>query len=241
MSFDARFSGRATAYAASRPDYGTDALDFILAKLTFPVVAADLGAGTGISSRLLAARGAHVIAVEPNAAMRGKAAPHERVRFVDATGERTGLPDESVDLVTMFQAFHWFEPESAVAEIRRILRPKGRACVVLNERDERDAPARDFGDLVRRYAVDDTEERRAASLQTFRRLGGAIEEREFPNAHVLDRAGLHTRIKSSSYLPHAGDASQAMHREADALFDRHAAGGSIRLALRTIVVRADLH
>lgn len=241
MSFTSRFSERAGAYAASRPDYGADAVEFIVAKLAWPLTVADLGAGTGISSRLLAARGADVIAVEPNAAMRAKARPHERVRFIDGTGEHTGLPDASVDLVTMFQAFHWFEPAAAIAEVQRIVRPKGRAALVLNERDEREPAARAYGDLVRRFAVDDTEARRMASLQTFRRLGGTIEEREFLHGHAVDRAGLHARIDSSSYLPHDGEPAAALHAAADALFDRHAEDGLVRLALRTIVVRADLH
>ena len=87
------------------------------------VFAADLGAGTGISSRLLAERGAHVLAIEPNQAMREAAEPHPHVEWVAARRNATGLHEASVDLVTAFQAFHWFDHAEGAREIVRILRP----------------------------------------------------------------------------------------------------------------------
>lgn len=76
-----RFSDRADAYARFRPSYPASAIDAILAGLAPPATleAADVGAGTGIASRLLGDRGVRVAAVEPNAAMRAAAAPHPRV------------------------------------------------------------------------------------------------------------------------------------------------------------------
>lgn len=78
-----RFSDRAADYAKHRPSYPTPAIDAILEGFGEPpqLVAADIGAGTGISSRLLAERGVRVIAIEPNAAMREAASPHPLVEF----------------------------------------------------------------------------------------------------------------------------------------------------------------
>ena len=101
------------------------------------VVVADVGAGTGISSRMFAARGAAVIAIEPNAAMRAAAGEHPRVRWRDGTAERTGLADRSVDVVVACQAFHWFATPAAMSEFVRIARR--RAAILQYERDERDA------------------------------------------------------------------------------------------------------
>jgi ubiquinone/menaquinone biosynthesis C-methylase UbiE len=101
-----RFSDRATDYAKYRPSYPATAIDRILEGLNNPLVAADIGAGTGISSRLLAERGVRVLEIEPNADMRQAAAPHPLVKFYDSTAEKTGIADASIDLVTCFQSFH---------------------------------------------------------------------------------------------------------------------------------------
>ena len=77
-----RFDDRAADYVKYRPTYPAEAIDTILKGLGPPqrLLAVDIGAGTGISARLLADRGVHVIAVEPGEAMRGAAEPHDRVR-----------------------------------------------------------------------------------------------------------------------------------------------------------------
>src|SRR5262245_49009958 len=88
-----RFTQRADDYAVYRPTYPAAAIDAILDGLGAParLVAADVGAGTGIASRLLAERGVRVLAVEPNAAMRAVAAAHPRVEAHVGTAEATGL------------------------------------------------------------------------------------------------------------------------------------------------------
>jgi|HubBroStandDraft_1064217.scaffolds.fasta_scaffold07508_6 SAM-dependent methyltransferase len=235
-----RFTSRAEDYAAHRPAYGDDVIDFVLEGLGPRPRVADLGAGTGISSRLLAAHGAQVIAVEPNAAMRERAQPMAGVTFVDGTAESTTLPAASVDAATAFQAFHWFRVPEAVAEICRIVRPGGEAALVLNERDESDAFTAAFGDIVRRYALEDTERRRMESMDAFERLPGLAERRPFLNGQVLDRDGLFGRTRSASYLPREGPRAAALEYEVAELFAHYAAAGHLKLALVTWVVRVKL-
>src|SRR6478672_12882184 len=88
-----RFSDRASDYVKYRPTYPAEALSAILDGLGPPgeLVAADVGAGTGISARLLGDRGLHVIAVEPGEAMRRAAAPHPRVAWLAAKAQAIGL------------------------------------------------------------------------------------------------------------------------------------------------------
>ena len=83
MNPQQRFSDRAEDYAKYRPSYPSEAIDSILEGLEAPerLIAADIGAGTGISSRLFAARGVKVIAIEPNAAMREAEITHPLVEF----------------------------------------------------------------------------------------------------------------------------------------------------------------
>ena len=171
-----RFGDRAIDYASFRPGYPDRAIDELLAGLGSPaaLAVADVGAGTGISARAIAERGARVIAIEPNAAMREAAHPHARVSWQDGTGEVTHLEDASVDVVCACQAFHWFATAKAIEEFRRISRR--RAALLQNERDERDPFTRAFGDVVRAYATDDTEALRMAALETFS---------AFPNAGVI--------------------------------------------------------
>ena len=97
----ARFTGLANLYAQSRPAYPREAVDFVLATCHFGPgsVLVDVGCGTGISSRLFAARSLHVIGIEPNDEMRARAlAEHgPAVEYWDGRAESTGLPAASAD------------------------------------------------------------------------------------------------------------------------------------------------
>jgi SAM-dependent methyltransferase len=243
LSFTERFTERATAYATGRPSYPPEAIDAILTGLGDPasLSVADLGAGTGISSRAIAERGPRVLAIEPNAAMRANAAPDPRIEWIDGTAEATNLPAASVDVVAAFQAWHWVDHPAGVAEARRILRPGGRLAAVYNERDERDPFTAGWGDVVREFATEPTEKLRADALGAFAAIAPERTHRfEFGNTQRVDRAGMHKRVASTSYLPHEGPASDAKNRAFDALFDAHATGGFATIHLVTRVVRVDL-
>jgi SAM-dependent methyltransferase len=238
-----RFTEHAEAYVAARPSYPEEALDALFAGLGDPaaLTVVDLGAGTGISSRQLAARGANVIALEPNEAMRRAAEPAERVRWQAGTAEHTGLADGAAALVTAFQAFHWFDHPVALREMLRLLRPGGRAALVYNERDESDAFTAAYGTLVRRYATDETERRRADGRAGFEAFPAwkSVRVVESRNAQQLDRAGLHARARSTSYLPQEGALADELHAALDQLFDAHARDGAVTMRLKTIVSLGD--
>jgi SAM-dependent methyltransferase len=236
-----RFSDRASDYAAGRPSYPDAAFEALFEGADpLRLTAVDLGAGTGISSRLLAARVALVIAVEPNAAMREQAEPMANLRWSSGTAEETGLDTGSCDVVCAFQAFHWFNYHTALLEMVRILRPGGRAAIVYNERDETNAFTAEYGALVRRYATDETEKRRSDGRTEFESFSEWKDVRiaEIGNAQMLDRDRLHARARSTSYVPHEGDAAERLHREIDALFDEHAVDGNVEMLLKTIVTTA---
>lgn len=235
-----RFTDRAADYRRFRPSYPAAAIDAILEGLGEParLLAADIGAGTGISARLLAERGCRVLAVEPNAAMRAGADPHPRVEFRDGQAERTGLPDRSVDLVLAAQSFHWFKPGEALREFHRILRPGGRLAIMWNQRDDSDPFTSAYTDLITR-AADHTPEERWSLREDVVRDHGLFEpprELAFANAQALDLDGLIGRAASASYVPRSGPRQEELVRGLRAAFERfRGRDGRVRLVYRTVL------
>lgn len=237
-----RFTERADAYAVGRPSYPDAAIDVLFAGLGDPgaLAVADLGAGTGISSRAMAARGPLVFAVEPNAAMRENAAPDERVRWIAGAAEATTLPAGSVDVVTAFQAWHWVDHSAGVAEARRILRPHGRLAALYNDYDRSDPFTAGFAVIFRAFSTAQNDGRRGHGLTAFETIAPLRTQRlEFANPFEADRAGVHKHAESQSYLPRSGDAAQAMHARIDELVDAYESSGPLTLQFITTVVRID--
>ncbi|WP_018352353.1 class I SAM-dependent methyltransferase [Longispora albida] len=126
------FGPAADLYDRIRPSYPAEAATWLLGRS--PLRVADLGAGTGIFSRLLARLGHEVIAVEPDPAMRALIGPS--VTALAGTAEAIPLPDASVDAVVAAQAYHWFDPGRAHHEAARVLKDGGIFGPVWNLRDE---------------------------------------------------------------------------------------------------------
>jgi ubiquinone/menaquinone biosynthesis C-methylase UbiE len=137
----ADFTGLAVNYAKYRAGYApyvaTAILNYVGRDLG-KIDAADVGAGTGIWTRTLAARGLHsIVAVEPNDDMREQGIQTSKgsgIRWHKASAEATGLPDCSVDLVSMASSLHWADFHKTCEEFHRILRPSGVFCAVWNPR-----------------------------------------------------------------------------------------------------------
>ncbi len=129
------FGPAADSYDRLRPTYPPEAVRWALGDT--PVRVVDVGAGTGILSRVLMGLGHEVIPVEPDAAMRARlAAASPLLEPLEGTAERIPLPEASVDAVVAGQAYHWFDPEPAHAEVARVLRAGGVFAPVWNRRDE---------------------------------------------------------------------------------------------------------
>lgn len=238
-----RFSDRVQTYVRARPGYPPEVVDALRERtgLGPGTVVADVGAGTGIFTRLLEATGAHVHAVEPNeamlAALIASLAPGSQVRTHRRPAEATNLASASVDLVTAAQAFHWFDRDGAGREFRRILRPGGAVAIVWNGRVTTTPFTTGYDALLRRWAtdlgqVDHRQIPREAIVEFFG--GGPVERLELENHQVLDREGMRDRLLSSSYAPAAGHPDHGpMLADLDRLVDAHAVDGHVRLEYRT--------
>lgn len=240
-----RFSSRVADYVRYRPDYPPALLDWLHHDIGVPTetLVADIGAGTGISTRLFLASGHPVIAVEPNAAMRAAAEQwltpdYLRLKLVDGTAEATTLADDSVGLVAAAQAFHWFDTAAVRREWSRILHPGGMALVFWNSRLLDASPfligyeqlllefGTDYTQVAERYQDDDA--MRAWFGAGLRGLAS------FPNVQRMDLDGLRGRLLSSSYAPQAGHPRHAPMLEAlQQLFDAHAVDGQVAFEYQT--------
>ena len=218
-----RFSDRAANYANYRPSYPTEAIDQLLLELGEPsqLIAADIGAGTGISSRLLANWGVNVWAIEPNSAMSAAAEAHPNVKYRQASAERTGLPNQSVDLVTCFQSFHWFEPDTTLAEFHRILRSSGRLALVWNNRDLNDLLTQEVGEIMRKASDKHPALDRPEFFPENPNFIN-VQEFRFLSQQALDQAGLIGNAKSRSYVPQAGAAYEQLLVDLKDLYERWA-------------------
>ncbi|MGE5291812.1 MAG: class I SAM-dependent methyltransferase [Micromonosporaceae bacterium] len=129
MSVTAVFGAVAGTYAAARPGYPPEvysSIERLSARRLEGAVVADVGAGTGISARQMRDRGAHVVAVEPSGGMLAElVAASPGVRVVRGDGNALPLRDKCADFVTYAQAWHWADPDRAVSEFLRVLRPGG--------------------------------------------------------------------------------------------------------------------
>jgi len=148
------FGQDASAYERGRPQYPAAALDWLFGELGLDGNSRvlDLAAGTGKLTRGLVGRAGKVVAVEPLDAMRAQL---ERVlpevEAISGVAEAIPLPDASVAAVFSGEAFHWFDVDPTLDEIRRVLAPGGGLAVLWNVA-QWDAPwAPEVGEAIVRH------------------------------------------------------------------------------------------
>ncbi|NOV01046.1 class I SAM-dependent methyltransferase [Paenibacillus planticolens] len=238
MDSKERFSNRVDTYVKYRPSYPKEAIDYLYEVIGLHPQAeiADIGAGTGVFSKLLLARGSHVTALEPNKEMREAAAKMlgEESRFSIGSGsaEVTGLPDHSVDAIVCAQSFHWFDRSAAQAEFRRILKPGGKVVLIWNARLTRGSLfLEEYEQLLRTFSTDYKEVNHQnispdILLSFFK--PGTMQEARFTNGQVFDYEGLSGRLHSSSYCPVPGDPRyEPMMAELRNVFERNEQDGNV--------------
>jgi SAM-dependent methyltransferase len=209
------FDAEALTYDRTRPSYPPDAVAWLVEHLRIGpgrrVV--DLAAGTGKLTTLLAPLGAQLLAVEPVAGMRQilRAAVPD-VPTLAATAEELPFADGSLDAVTAAQAFHWFDAERALPEIRRVLRPGGRLGLLWNARDRSvDWVDRIWGvmDRVEKHAPWRDHEQWSEHDLPFDRWFGTVHRAEFRQEQLLTPEDVVGRFKGVSHVAVLPPAEQA--------------------------------
>jgi len=206
-----RFSDRVENYIKYRPGYPKEMMNFLVENkaLLDEDIVADIGSGTGISTKLFLENGNLVYGIEPNDAMRNAAenllVNFPNFRSINATAERTGLPVESVDLIVAGQAFHWFDVAKTKEEWLRILKPGGRVALIWNERLEDATPFLNAYELLLRKYGTDYQEINHKNIDS-KIIAGFFKPatcnlQVFANSQHFDLEGLKGRLLSSSYTP----------------------------------------
>jgi SAM-dependent methyltransferase len=209
------FGGFADRYDQWRPEYPPEALAWMVApaahhnsRASAPLRVVDLASGTGRLAAVALGLGHDVLAVEPDDDMRAVAERVAPGRTLRGTAEDIPLDDGWADAVVVGQAYHWFEPDRALPEIARVLRPGGVLGLVWNIRDDSEAWVAELSAFA--GGVDRSSHRpRTVDLGS---LYSPVEQAEFRHAQQLDADGLVGLVSSWSYI--------ALRADRDAMLDR---------------------
>ena len=197
------FGRAADVYERARPTYPLEAARWLVPDGATTVL--DLGAGTGKFTRSLVELGLDVIAVEPDERMRATlASALPGVTALAGTAEHLPVADASVDGITVAQAWHWVDPDLAVPEAARALRPGGTLGLIWNLRDERVDWVRELGTAMHRSEAERFTQGAIAIADPF----GETEYFEVEWSRETDLDGVLELVASRSYFITADDAGK---------------------------------
>jgi SAM-dependent methyltransferase len=161
----------------------------------------DVGAGTGKLTRDLVPTGARVVAVEPLAEMLEQlAAAVPEADALLGSAEALPLEDGSADAVAAASAFHWFDPDRALPEIHRVLKPGGALATVGNGRDLSDPLQKKIQEIVGPYVPEPGALRGWVAVLEASPLFGPVERFEATHEQRFDADGLAERMATVSYI-----------------------------------------
>ncbi|RYY52392.1 MAG: class I SAM-dependent methyltransferase [Chitinophagaceae bacterium] len=247
-NFKSRFSNRADNYVRYRPGYPAPAFDLMekLASLNKVSSIVDIGSGTGLFSEPLLERGFSVTGVEPADEMR-RAAEQRLARFskfssLPGTAEETGIEENTVDLVTIAQTFHWLDHNLTRQECQRILKAGGKVALAWNQQHEESEFEKEYTKLRETYRLYPP----VATVIDEKLIheffsDGSIERFVFPNPQVLNFESLKGQLLSKSYSPLPGHESyETMINHLIRLFVRSNDNGFVTLNYETVVYCGEL-
>ncbi len=149
------YTALANAYL-KRPDYADAAIDAMLAIAGAEKADrfCDVGAGVAHLTLMLAARQLEVTAIEPNDAMRANGIKRTEglanVHWHEGTGEHTGQPAQSFDMVTFGSSFNVCDRAAALKETARLLKPRGWFACMWNHRQLDDPIQAEIENIIKK-------------------------------------------------------------------------------------------
>ncbi len=244
-----RFTGRVEYFAKYRPGYPEQVIGALEKNIGFDASKdiADIACGTGILSRLFLSNGNLVFGVEPNDEMRAEAEKSlgKFLNFISVSGtaENTTLATNSADVITVGNAFHWFDLKKARKEFKRVLRKGGHVVILWNER-KNTSPFMKALDAVLKPLNEEHDEleQNLSDKDFLKSFFGEerIHSNTFPNFQMLDLNGLKGRVQSISYVPESGDEHKNVMKEIKDLYDKFNNGGQVKIEYVTKVYYGNL-
>ena len=231
------FGGIADVYQSTRPGYPDEAVAWLLSP--DPMRVLELGAGTGKLTSSLVAAGHDVVATEPSGPMLARLTAGVDAAAVRCTAEELPFRAGTFDAVVVAQAFHWFNPVTAVPEIARVLRHGGHVALVWNFRDESVPWVRRLSSIIGTEDRGETLQHSSGALGASG-LFGPLTTAEFRFWQRLDREALLGLVRSRSYIAAMTEAEreQVLRRVRD-LYDELAPDREgLRMPYRTECYRA---
>jgi len=237
-----RFSNRVDNYVKYRPSYPAQLIDYLLNEIGInkKAIVADIGSGTGIFSKLLINKVKTIYCVEPNNEMRlyseemFKSAKNSYV--INGTAEATALNDNSIDFITVAQAFHWFNIRKTMKEFRRIIKANGIMILVWNNRLTNTEFLNTYEYGVQKYANDYNEvnHQNITEAEIRECFNSDMKKIKFNNFQEFDFNGVMGRLLSSSYAPLEGTENYIKLKEiVKEAFDKGAINGKVRFNYET--------
>lgn len=235
-----KFTGKASIYKKYRPKYPKEFIDYLYSQVGFKKqsIIADIGSGTGILSEQLLKKESIVIGIEPNQNMRELAerdlSLYDKFTSVNGLAENTTLADNSVDYITVAQAFHWFNAEEFKKECQRILKPNGKVVLVWNSRATNSELVKENGQVCEKFCINfkgfsGGKEEKPDSFSSFFRAG-TYEYKVFENNLSFDMDNFIGRNLSASYAPKEEDSNyQKFIDELSILFNKYSSNGFLVL------------
>ena len=248
-----RFSSRVDNYSKFRPSYPEAIISFLESEkvLYKDSIIADIGSGTGILSEIFLKNGNLVFGIEPNIDMRNAAESllkkYQNFHSIEGSAENTNMEENSINIITVGQAFHWFDQIKARKEFKRILKPEGYVVIIWNNRKRSGIEfLEQYEELLLTYGTD---YRTISDINIdFEKFYGVGKDSEgvkrevFENHQFLDYPGLKGRLLSTSYTPLVDHPNyNNMITELEKIFNENNQNGLVRFDYETALYYGRLY